>query len=118
MRPALSMRTLNAPFTWRQIPWGLHYRAALELRLTPWWPKLFGYHLLKLGTLSTDLATDRCTISHQVSVAPEGEHLQVIAEPAHLPFAAKSVDACLLAHTWATPRSAPGAARGRSGTGG
>ncbi|ACR70344.2 class I SAM-dependent methyltransferase [Edwardsiella ictaluri] len=99
MRPALSMRTLNAPFTWRQIPWGLHYRAALELRLTPWWPKLFGYHLLKLGTLSTDLATDRCTISHQVSVAPEGEHLQVIAEPAHLPFAAKSVDACLLAHT-------------------
>lgn len=28
-----------------------------------------------------------------------GEHLQVITDLAHLPFAAKSVDACLLGHS-------------------
>ena len=99
MKAALSNSPFSEPFTWRQIPWGMHYRAALELRLTPWWPKLFGYHLLKLGALSADLATDRCTISHQVNVAAEGEHLQVITDLAHLPFAAKSVDACLLGHS-------------------
>jgi SAM-dependent methyltransferase len=58
-----------------------------------------GFHLLKIGNLSASLTTDKCAISHQVNVSLEGDNLQVVADAYQLPFAAKSVDACLLAHT-------------------
>lgn len=99
MKPAQITRMISPPLSWSEIPWGEYYRAALEQQLAPWWPKLFGYHLLKIGTLSSQLATEKCGISHQVSVGMKGDNLQVIADPCCLPFAAKSVDACLLAHS-------------------
>lgn len=52
---------------------GEYYREALERQLQPWWPKLFGFHLLKMGMLSAELATDKCAISHQVNVGLEGK---------------------------------------------
>ncbi|VEA72018.1 Methyltransferase domain [Serratia rubidaea] len=82
-----------------ELPWGEYYRAALEQQLQPWWPKLFGFHLLKIGSLSAELTTDKCAISHQVNVGMSGAGLQVRADAYQLPFAAKSVDACLLAHS-------------------
>jgi SAM-dependent methyltransferase len=99
MKSAHTLQKLTSPQSWGELPWGEYYREALEQQLQPWWPKLFGFHLLKMGNLSTGLATDKCAISHQVNVAVNGENLQVIADPYQLPFAAKSVDACLLAHT-------------------
>ncbi|GAA3577247.1 class I SAM-dependent methyltransferase [Gibbsiella greigii] len=99
MRPAHTLQKLNSPRSWGGLLWGEYYRDALERQLQPWWPKLFGFHLLKLGNLSAELATEKCAISHQVNVGLEGDNLQVIAAPYQLPFAAKSVDACLLAHT-------------------
>ncbi|WP_279205210.1 class I SAM-dependent methyltransferase [Obesumbacterium proteus] len=99
MKPAQITRMISPPLSWSEIPWGEYYRAALEQQLAPWWPKLFGYHLLKIGTLSSQLSTEKCGISHQVSVGVKGDNLQVMADPCSLPFAAKSVDACVLAHT-------------------
>jgi len=99
MKPAHTLQKLTGPQSWAELPWGEYYREALERQLQPWWPKLFGFHLLKMGILSAELATDKCAISHQVNVGLEGEGLQVIADAYQLPFAAKSVDACLLAHT-------------------
>lgn len=77
---------ISPPLSWSEIPWGEYYRAALEQQLAPWWPKLFGYHLLKIGTLSSQLATEKCGISHQVSVGMKGDNLQVIADPCCLPL--------------------------------
>ncbi|WMQ73991.1 MAG: hypothetical protein GPOALKHO_001009 [Sodalis sp.] len=99
MKSAQSNKTIVAPTSWDDIPCGAYYRQALEQDLKAWWPKLFGFHLLKVGALSADLDTDDCAISHQVNVGLEGEGLHVIADPYQLPFANKSVDACLLAHT-------------------
>lgn len=99
MKPAQSNKTIDAPVSWDDIPCGGYYRQALEQGLKPWWPKLFGFHLLKIGALSADLDTGDCAISHQVNVGLEGECFQVIADPYQLPFANKSADACLLAHT-------------------
>ena len=42
---------------------------------------------------------ERAPVSHQVNVSLAGEPAQVRADPLSLPFAEKSVDACLLAHT-------------------
>lgn len=99
MKPAHILQKLTSPQSWAELPWGEYYREALERQLQPWWAKLFGFHLLKIGNLSAELATEKCAISQQVNVGSEGEGLQVIADAYQLPFAAKSVDACLLAHT-------------------
>ncbi|MDU6926196.1 class I SAM-dependent methyltransferase [Franconibacter helveticus] len=99
MKPARTPAAFTAPTHWSQLPWGDFYRAALEQQLTPWLGKLYGFHLLKIGNLSAEVSTEACAISHQVNIALQGETLQVKADPLHLPFAEKSVDACLLAHT-------------------
>lgn len=99
MKPARTSRTLVAPGGWDDLPKGEYYREALERELKPWLAKLYGFHLLKIGNLSAGINTESCAISHQVNVSLGGAPIQVRADPLHLPFAEKSVDACLLAHT-------------------
>lgn len=99
MKSAQTPEKLIAPASWSELPWGEYYRDALEFRLSPWWPKLFGFHLLKVGQLSSEIDAGKCAISHQVNVGDCGGNMQVIADPYCLPFADKAVDACLLAHT-------------------
>ncbi|MCV9880290.1 class I SAM-dependent methyltransferase [Brenneria izbisi] len=99
MQPAHTPQTLVAPASWDDITCGQYYRESLEQALLPWWPKLFGFHLLKIGPLSAEISVRECSISHQVNVAPCGNNLQIIADPHQLPFSEKSVDACLLAQT-------------------
>jgi len=99
MKPARIPQTFVAPEHWSDFPRGEYYRAALEQQLKPWLAKIYGFHLLKIGNLSAEINVETCAISHQVNVAAQGEALQVRADPLHLPFADKSIDACLLAHT-------------------
>lgn len=99
MKPARITHHLTSPLTWQQLRFGMHYRAALEQQLRPWLAKIFGFHLLKIGNLSSEVNTQECAIPHQVAVALQGDGLQVQASPLALPFFDKSVDACLLANT-------------------
>ena len=73
-------------------------------QLNPWFTKMYGFHLLKIGNLSAEINCEACAVSHQVNVSAQGLPVQVQADPLHLPFADKSVDVCLLAHTlpWCT----------------
>ena len=97
MKPARIPQTVSAPVSWAQMPWGEYYREAIDRQLKPWLGKLYGFHLLKVGNLSAEINTEACAISHQVNISLEGNPMQVKADPLHLPFAEKSVDACLLA---------------------
>lgn len=99
MKPARISQIAAAPGRWAELPWGEYYREALEHQLKPWLVKMYGFHLLKIGNLSAEINSETCAISHQVNVSLRGLPLQVKADPLHLPFAHKSVDACLLAHT-------------------
>lgn len=99
MKPATISQTVPSPHRWSELPRGNYYREALEQQLKPWLGKMYGFHLLKVGNLSAEINTEACAISHQVNVSLSGEPMQVNADPLHLPFAEKSVDACLLAHT-------------------
>ena len=99
MKPARIPQIVSAPEHWAELPKGEYFRAALEQQLKPWFAKMYGFHLLKIGNLSADINTESCAISHQVNVSLGGQPLQVKADPLHLPFAEKSVDACLLANT-------------------
>ena len=99
MKPARIPQIVSAPEHWAELPKGEYFRAALEQQLKPWFAKMYGFHLLKIGNLSAEINTESCAISHQVNVSLGGQPLQVKADPLHLPFAEKSVDACLLANT-------------------
>ena len=101
MLPARTRKKITAPASWDAFPCGEYYRAALERQLQAWLGKLYGFHLLKIGNLSVELDTSGCPISHQVNVAELGGNLHVQGSQYQLPFAHKSVDACLLAHTLA-----------------
>ena len=99
MKPARIPQIVSAPERWAELPRGEYFRDALELQLKPWLTKMYGFHLLKIGNLSAEINTESCAISHQVNISLDGQPIQVKADPLHLPFAEKSVDACLLAHT-------------------
>ncbi len=70
----------------------------IQHKLDEWCPLMFGYHLLKLGTLSSQLSCAASSIRHQCAVAPEGASLGIIAAVDELPIRSGSIDACLLAH--------------------
>lgn len=99
MKAASKSVKYPAPKHWSAMTSGPAYQTALNAQIQPWLSKMFGFHLLKIGNLSAELDTRECAIAHQVNVASSGENIQVIADPLHLPFAARSIDACLLAHT-------------------
>ncbi|MDE9446415.1 class I SAM-dependent methyltransferase [Xenorhabdus bovienii] len=98
MQSARSIKQLTSPASWAELPWGEYYRVALERQLEPWWPKIFGLHLAKLGNLSAEIDSRTCPISHQFNIGLMEGSMDVIADPYCLPFEAKSVDACLLSH--------------------
>lgn len=98
MKPAKTRQIRHVPDSWSAIPWGEFYRDALTRHLQPCLAKMYGFHLLKVGSLSAEIDTEQCAISHQVNVGLSGENMQVKADPMCLPFESKSVDACLLAH--------------------
>lgn len=101
MKPARIDRIIQMPVSWSDIPFGKQYQQAIENQLKPWWPKMFGFHLLKLGHLSAQIQTDECLIAHQFNIGRDSPHFNVIADAANLPFADKSVDACLMSHVLA-----------------
>jgi SAM-dependent methyltransferase len=100
MKPALSFRSGPKPLTWSDFPHGDYIKVGLERRMKAWLPRMFGYHLLKLGSLSGQLDTSKCVISHQVNVSPnQCKKTSVVAEIDELPFSEHSVDVCVLAHS-------------------
>ncbi|WP_159565001.1 class I SAM-dependent methyltransferase [Budvicia diplopodorum] len=99
MNVARTSKILSPPLSWDELSHGHAYHQALELQLEPWWPKLFGFHLMKLGRLSASVNTEQCLISHHFNVSSSGSDIQVYADNFQLPFIDKTIDACLLANT-------------------
>ncbi|GKX57050.1 hypothetical protein SOASR030_31620 [Leminorella grimontii] len=101
MRAARIEKIVAPPASWDELSCGGALLSALEQQLEPWWQKLFGFHLLKLGELSVNVNTARCQIAHHIHAASKGSDLHVYADSLQLPFLNKSIDACLLANTLA-----------------
>jgi SAM-dependent methyltransferase len=98
VEPARSEKKLEKPHTWDQLKNGQWVKESIQTRLDEWWPKLFGYHMLKLGGLSCELASCNCNIQHQVHLDVENPLHTVIADGYNLPFLEKSIDVVILAH--------------------
>jgi SAM-dependent methyltransferase len=98
MKPALAFRQPHFPKAWQAIPNGELILSNINEALLPWWPKFFGYHLLKIGALSGEIASDESPIKHQITLSNRGSASDVVAEVDDLPLQEHSVDVCLLSH--------------------
>ncbi|MCG9696546.1 class I SAM-dependent methyltransferase [Shewanella sp. Isolate11] len=67
--------TINGtkPQQWQDLPNGLWLQEAIEDKLSPWWPKVFGYHLLSMGPLSATLEKPNLPIGREFSMCQQGE---------------------------------------------
>ena len=108
MKPALAFRQPHYPTSWQSLPNGELIKKAIGQELAPWWPKFFGYHLIKLGALSAEIDIPNCTINNQVSISgkgiisksitDKGNLTNVVGDIDDLPIQEHSVDVCLLSH--------------------
>ena len=98
MKPALSFRQPQSPKAWHKLPNGEFILNELNQQLALWWPKFFGYHLLKIGALSRDIDCSTSPIKHQLTVSGFTNKANVVADVDDLPLLEHSVDVCLLSH--------------------
>ena len=98
MKPALSFRHPDQPTSWQHLPNGELIVANINQTLAPWWPKFFGYHMLKVGALSGEISCDDSPIKHQLTLINKHENADIVAEIDDLPLLEHSVDVCVLAH--------------------
>ena len=57
MKPALRYQHQAPPLGWQDIAHGQAIKNKIDEHLMNWWPRFFGYHLIKIGKLSCALDT-------------------------------------------------------------
>ena len=82
------------PLVWQDLPFGEMLQAEIETELAAWWPRVFGYHLLKVGSLSSQLNSLHCNIARHFSVY-DGLGASIQADPHYLPVQQSTIDTVL-----------------------
>ena len=98
MKIAKTSRILTPIESWSQLPHGQCLLNQTQRRIDQVIGNSFGYHLLKLGQLSSQLSTAKSPIIHQINCAPSGEDIGLFADLHLLPVQDSSIDLCILAH--------------------
>lgn len=99
MRPALIKNHPTKPELWQDLPLGDELKNLIETEIAEASRKFFGYHLIRLGHLSSQIELAACPIKHQINITSNSQtYTSLIATPDDLPVSEKSVDAFLLAH--------------------
>ncbi|MEH8020370.1 class I SAM-dependent methyltransferase [Rheinheimera metallidurans] len=98
MKPALSEKDRTIPSGWWEFNQGDALSQAISVQLQPWWERIFGYYLLKIGDLSAEIDTSGCKVSQHINVGRFGANLMLQADADALPFSCNSIDAVLLSH--------------------
>ena len=101
MREARIHTRPRYPENWHSLSQGENVRDELELALAPIMERIFGYYLVKLGNLSTELELKSCPIKQSFNVAqsvgpdnPAKTHIK--SKSCQLPLQNNSVDAFVL----------------------
>ncbi len=98
MKLAKTSRILTPIESWSQLPHGECLLKHTQQRVDHTITRCFGYHLLKLGQLSSQLSSAKSSITHQITCAPSGQDIGLFADLHSLPLQDPSVDLCILAH--------------------
>ena len=101
-------KSLAMPNGWQQLPNGRAYCNALNAYFSPWFTKICGYQILKIGGLSAEIQCD-LPLRHQISLSEkitenltallDDHHSVIQAKLTELPFIQQQLDACVLANT-------------------
>jgi SAM-dependent methyltransferase len=98
MKIAKTARTLTPIESWTELPHGQCLLEQTQQHVDQAIKRCFGYHLLKLGQLSSQLSSAKSPINHQINCAPSGKDIGLFADLHLLPLQDSSVDLCILAH--------------------
>ncbi|MEL0628075.1 class I SAM-dependent methyltransferase [Psychromonas aquatilis] len=98
MRIAKTSRILPPITNWLQLSNGEQLQKQTQQLIDDTIPRCFGYHLLKLGCLSSQLKTDKSPILHQINCAEKGDDIGLRSNLHDLPFQASTIDLCILLH--------------------
>lgn len=99
MKPALIEQSPVCPESWQDLPMGARLRQTIEDALTESSRKFFGYHLLRVGHLSSEIALKECPIKHKVNLNRKIQNqTSVVGKATNLPIGENSIDALLLIH--------------------
>ncbi|RLV61197.1 class I SAM-dependent methyltransferase [Parashewanella curva] len=85
----------SKPKSWLELPSGEQALRSLCPYINEQMSQVFGYHLLKLGALSSELDTKKSSIAHHFSIVEKG-NASLLADYTHLPLQKRSID-CVLA---------------------
>ena len=98
MRSALSETKPPYPSSWAALSQGEQIRLELESACAPIVERVFGYHFVRLGNLSSEIDIRTCPIKHIVNITDAAhEKTNVRGISRELPLQQNSVDAFLLA---------------------
>ncbi|GAC18350.1 methyltransferase domain-containing protein [Paraglaciecola arctica] len=99
MRPALIKNHPTKPELWQDLPLGDELKSLIEREIAEVSRKFFGYHLVRLGHLSSQIELNSCPIKHQINITSNNQtYTSLVAMSDDLPVSENSVDAFLLAH--------------------
>lgn len=98
MKIAKTSRILTPISSWSELNNGVHLQAQTQHRVDNAISHCFGYHLLKLGQLSTQLKTQKSPIRHQINCAEMGHNIDIQSDLHNLPFQDSTIDLCVLVH--------------------
>ena len=99
MKSAFHPKPLRYPQSWSELPGGDELKQAIEGVCDDLSQRVFGYNLVKLGNLSSEIKLPGCAIRNQVAqtqVATEASSL--ISYSDNLPYIENSIDGFLLAN--------------------
>ncbi|HAU93696.1 MAG TPA: SAM-dependent methyltransferase [Alteromonas sp.] len=99
MKSAFHPKPLRYPQSWSELPGGDELKQAIEGVCDDLSQRVFGYNLVKLGNLSSEIKLPGCAIRNQVvqtQVATEASSL--ISNSDKLPYIENSIDGFLLAN--------------------
>lgn len=83
------------PEQWSDLPNGEALQQAVAKQLEDWWPRVFGYHLLKLGPLTAELSSMASPVAHHFSLSPS-KGASIEGDFCHLPLQNAAIDAIVM----------------------
>lgn len=87
--------SVRKPEQWEDLPNGDALQQAVTDKLTDWWPRVFGYHLLKLGPLSAQLSSMASPVAHHFSLC-SAPTASLMGDFCHLPIQNGVIDAVVM----------------------
>ena len=99
MKPALLDKKPDYPRSWSALPNGAERKAMVENELEHITQQFFGYHLVKVGNLSSEVSLTKCSIKHCVNmVAKAHDAAGMRSLSREMALKESSVDGFVLVH--------------------